>query len=350
LLGIERLTGHRAHERSNQLDVLITGGNGFLGRNLVLAVQGRGDTVRALASPTGDATWLEQRGAAIFRGDIRDSAALTAAMRGTDAVFHLVANMKAWGPIHDARAVNVLGTENVCRAAVAAGVRRLIHVSTVMVYHMAIGRPVTEDDPLAPFNEPYSVTKAEGDRLVQRMIVTDHLPAVIIRPGPLFGPGDRLNFGRMADRARAGKSVVVGSGDNAVPFVYVTDVVQALLLALDHDRAVGQAYNVGNDQPLTQGQYLSAIAQEIGVTPPSIHVPFYPMYAAAYAAERVATLSGYRIPAVVTRHGVKVLGEDSRMSIDKARRELGYEPQVSVREGVRLAAAWYQHQDSQTAP
>jgi nucleoside-diphosphate-sugar epimerase len=328
------------------VDVLITGGNGFLGRNLVLAVQERGDKVRALASPAGDATWLEQRGATLFRGDIRDSTVLSEAMRGADAVVHLVASMKAWGPLQDAYAVNVMGTENVCRSALASGVPRLVHVSTVMVYHMAIGRPVTEDDPLAPFNEPYSLTKAEGDRLVQRMIAEDHLPAVIIRPGPLFGPGDRLNFGRMADRAREGKSLVVGSGENAVPFVYVSDVVQGLLLALDRERAIGHAYNIGNDEPLTQEQYLSAIAQEIGVAPPHVHVPFYVLYAAAYAAERVATLSGYRIPAAVTRHGVKILGEDCRMSIDKARRELGYSPRVSVREGVRLAATWYQQQEA----
>ncbi len=330
------------------MEILITGGNGFLGRNLVPALQGRGDSVRVLASPTGDTTWLEQRGVAIFRGDIRDSAVLTAAMRGADAVFHLVAQTRKWGPMQDSYAVNVTGTENVCRAALAAGVRRLVHISTFTVYNMAIGRPVTEDDPLAPLNESYSMTKAQGDKLVQRMIAEDHLPAVIIRLGALFGPGDRLNFGRIADRMRVGKGIIVGSGNNAVPFVYITDVVQAFLLALDHERAIGQVYNIGNDQPLTQEQYLSAIAQDIGVAPPHIHVPYYLMYAAAYAAERVATMSGSRIPPVVTRHGVKILGEDSRLSIDKARRELGYAPQMPLREGVRLTVTWYRQQDSRT--
>src|SRR5205807_6063390 len=135
------------------------------------------------------------------------------------------------------------------RAALAASVRRLVHISSAMVYNMAMGRPVTEDDPLEPLDEPYSMTKAQGDQLVQRMIAEDHLPAVIIRPATLFGPGDRLNFGRIADRVHAGKGVIIGSGDNAVPFVYATDVVQGLLLAMDHERAVGQAYNIGNDQP-----------------------------------------------------------------------------------------------------
>jgi len=326
------------------MEILITGGNGFVGRHLIAALQERGDNVRALASPMGDTTWLEQHGVAIFRGDIRTPDMLTAPMRGVDAIFHLVAETRKWGPIQDSYAVNVTGAENVCRAALTAGVRRLVHISTFTVYNMMVGRPVTEDDPLAPLNEPYSMTKAQGDKLVQRMIAEDQLPAVIFRLGALFGPGDRRNFGRLADRVRAGKGIIVGSGNNAVPFVYITDVVQALLLALDSERAVGQVYNIGNDQPLTQEQYLSAIAQDIGVAPPHIHVPYSSLYAAAYVAERIATLSGYRIPPVVTRHGVKILGDDNRLSIDKARRELGYAPQVPIREGVRLTTAWYQQQ------
>jgi len=209
-----------------------------------------------------------------------------------------------------------------------------------------VGRPVTEEDPLAPFSDPYCTTKAESDKLVQAMVRNEHLPAVILRPGPLLGPGDARNFGRLADRLRSGKGIVVGSGSNAVPFVYITDVVQAVLLALDSEHATGQAYNIGNDQPLTQQEYLTAIAQDIGAAPPRIHVPYSLLYGAAYAAERISTLSGYRIPAVVTRHGVKILGGDNRISIDKARRELGYAPQVSIREGVRLAAAWYRQQSA----
>jgi nucleoside-diphosphate-sugar epimerase len=189
-----------------------------------------------------------------------------------------------------------------------------------MVYDMAMGRAVTEDDPLEPLNEPYSMTKAQGDMLVQRMIRKDHLPAVIVRLGALLGPGDQRNFGRLADRIRTGKGIIVGSGNNFLSFVYITDVMQGLLLALDSEQAVGKIYNISNDQPLTQAQYLSAIAQEIGVAPPQIHIPYHPLYAAAYAAERLATLSGYRIPPVVTRHGIKILGDDNRLSIDKARR------------------------------
>ena len=249
--------------------------------------------------------------------------------------------MGVWRPLQDYRDVNVIGTRNVCRAALAEGVSRVVHVSSWTVYGMDLGRPAREDFLLRPFREPYATTKAEGDRAVQQMIAEDHLPAVIIRPGTFFGPGDRLHFGRMADRLRAGKGVIVGRGDNALPFVYVTDVAQGLLLALDCDHAVGQAYNISNDRPLTQQQFLEAIARDIGVNPPTVHVPYRALYAAGGTAERLASVSGAHRQPIVTRLGVKLFGTDNRHAIDKAQGELGYTPQVTIREGIRLAAAWY---------
>jgi nucleoside-diphosphate-sugar epimerase len=173
-------------------------------------------------------------------------------------------------------------------------------------------------------------------------MISEHgLPATIVRPGTFFGPGDRLHFGRMADRLRTGKGVVVGAGDNALPFVYVTDVVQGLLLALDRERARGQAYNITTDRPLTQSQFLRAIAGEIGARPPRIHLPYHALYAAALAAERLSPPTRAREQPVVTRLGVKLFGTDNRQAIDKAREELGYAPWVPLEEGVRMTARSY---------
>jgi nucleoside-diphosphate-sugar epimerase len=176
---------------------------------------------------------------------------------------------------------------------------------------------------------------------VQHMIAEARLPAVILRPDQIFGPGDRLHFGRIADRLRAGRGIIVGRGDNALPLVYVTDVVQGILLALDHERAAGQAYNITNDRPLTQTQLMHAIARELGTSPPRLRVPYHALYAAGYAAERLAKVRRSRHQPVVTRLGVKLFGTDNRHSIKKARTELGYRPQVALHDGVRLAAGWY---------
>jgi nucleoside-diphosphate-sugar epimerase len=323
------------------MDVLITGGNGMLGRHLVAALQGRGDNVRVLALPEDDTRWLREREVAVYRGDVRWPDSLAAPMNGAAAVLHLAGIIGARLPIKDYRAVNVTGTENVCRAALAEGVRRVVHVSSWMVYGMDLGRPAREDFLLTPFPDPNSITKAEGELAVQRMISDSHLPAVIIRPGTFFGPGDRLHFGRIADRLRVGKGVIIGRGDNALPFVYVTDVVQGLLLALDCNHAVGQAYNISNDRPLTQQEVLEAIAHDIGVNPPTVHIPYRALYAAASTAEHFAIFASPQRDPLVTRLGVKLFGTDNRHAIDKAQRELGYVPRVAIRNGLRLTASWY---------
>jgi nucleoside-diphosphate-sugar epimerase len=323
------------------VELLITGGNGLLGRHLVAALRERGDGVRVLALTGEDAGWLEERGIPVHRGDVRRQETLAVPMHGVEGVVHLAGMMGVWCPLDDYREVNVTGTENVCRAALAEGVRRVVHVSSWTVYGMALGEPAREDLPLRPFREPYAITKAEGDAVVQRLIVDERLPAVIVRPGTFFGPGDRLHFGRIADRLRAGRGIVVGSGRNALPFVYVTDVVQGLLLALDDERALGNAYNISTDRPLTQQEFLETVAHEIGAKPPRFHVPFHALYAAGYAAERLTAVRRAQSQPVVTRLGVMLFGTDNRCAIEKARRELGYRPRVPLREGVRLAAAWY---------
>jgi 2-alkyl-3-oxoalkanoate reductase len=332
------------------MDVLITGGNGLLGRHLVAALQERGDRVRVLALPGEDTRRLEQQGVAVHRGDVRQPETLTAPVSGTRAVLHLAGMMGVWRPTGDYHAVNVTGTENVCQAALSERVGRVVHVSSWTVYGMDLGLPAREDFLLRPFPEPYAVTKAAGDKAVQRMIAEEHLPAVIIRPGTFFGPGDRLHFGRLADRLRQGRAVIVGPGDNALPFVYVTDVVQGLLLALDHEHAVGHAFNITTDVPLTQRELLEAIARATGASPPRIHVPYRSLYTVGYLAERLAMATGSRGQPIVTRVGVKLFGTDNRHAIDKARKQLGYHPRVGLCEGIRLAADWYLARDQRDVP
>ncbi len=321
--------------------VLVTGGAGFLGQHLVSALQDRGDSVRVLDRPSASTARLAQKGVAIHHGDICQPDSLAEAMRGVDGVVHLAAMSGVWSSMEEYYRVNVTGTENVCRAVLKADVGRLVHISSWTVYGMGIGRPAREDFPLRPLQEPYSMSKVLGDRLVQRMIADDNLPAVIIRPDTIFGPGDQQHIGKIADRLRAGRYVIVGSGRNAMPFIYVTDVVQGLLLALDRERAVGQAYNIANDEPLTQEELFRAIASEVGAKPPRIHVPYSGLYAAGYLAEKLARLSNSRSQPFLTRLGVTIFGADNRHAIDKARTELGYSPAVPMLEGIRRAAAWY---------
>jgi 2-alkyl-3-oxoalkanoate reductase len=346
---VSRDAGRRKAAGGCVKEILLTGGNGFVGRHVVCALQERGEGIRVLALPREDTNWLEARGVAVFRGDIRDSRSLSGPMRGVDAVVHLAAMMDVWRPLNEYQAVNVQGTVNVCEAAEHAQVSRLVFVSSSSVYGMGSAIPRDESAPLRPLPDPYPITKAAADRFVRLMAGSRGLPAVVVRPDQIFGPGDEMHFARMADQLRARRAVIVGRGDNVVPLVYISDIVQGLLLALDHPAAVGQAYNITAAEPVTQHELLAAIARAIGVPPPRVRLPYRGLYFAGWLAERAAAADRKHRRPPFTRFGVAFLGSDNRFSVEKARRELSYEPQVDVLTGVRLAAEWYLRHASPSA-
>jgi len=322
------------------MKVLITGATGLLGGHLIKELQQRGEEIRALVLPVENADHLRTQGVEVVRGDITDAGTLGDAVRNVDLVFHLAGMMGVWRPLADYRLVNVTGSENLYKAAQEAGVRRYVHTSSHTVYGLGYGRFLNENDPLRPDPDPYSITKAEGDRLMRRMMLTSKVETVILRPGTFFGPGDRLHFGRMAQKMKDGKGVIIGRGDNALPFCYVTDVVQGFLLAAYHEKAPGNVYNISNDRPLTQLEMFNAIADAVSGVRPKRHLPYLPIYYGAIVAEKVVARVTRTKP-IVTQLGAMMFGSDNRHSIEKARRELGFEPKVELREGILLAAAWF---------
>ncbi len=321
------------------MKVLITGATGLLGGHLRQELQQRGEQVRALVLPIENAEKLIVQGVEVVRGDVTDASTLAPAVKDIEIIFHLAGMMGVDRPLADYRLVNVTGSENLYRAAQAAGVRRFVHTSSHTVYGLGHGRFLTEEDALRPDPDPYSITKAEGDRLMRHLMLKSDVETVIIRPGTFFGPGDRLHFGRMAQRMKNAKGIIIGRGDNALPFCYVTDVAQGFLLAAYHEKAPGNVYNISNDRPLTQQEIFNAIVDDVGGKRPTRQLPYLPIYYGGIVAEKIASITHTK--PIVTRLGAMMFGTDNRHSVEKARRELGYEPKVDIREGLRLAAAWF---------
>jgi nucleoside-diphosphate-sugar epimerase len=320
--------------------VLVTGATGLLGGHLIKELQQRREQIRALVLPLENVDKLIAQGVEVVRGDITDAKTLGPAVKDIEIIFHLAGMMGVWRPLADYRLVNVTGSANLYQAAQQAGVRRYVHTSSHTVYGLGHGRWLTEHDALRPDPDPYSLTKAEGDRLMRRLMLTSPVETVLLRPGTFFGPGDRLHFGRMAQKMKAGKGVIVGRGDNALPFCYVTDVVQGFLLAAYHEQAPGNVYNITNDHPLTQQEMFEAIADAVGGKHPTRHLPYWPIYFGSIVAEQVVARLTRTRP-LVTQLGAMMFGTDNRHSIEKARRELGYEPKVDLRDGIQLAAEWF---------
>src|SRR6266702_6787979 len=340
------------------MKVLMTGATGLLGGHLLQALQQRGEQIRTLVLPVENAEKLIAQGVEVMRGDVTDADTLAPAVKDIEIIIHLAGMMGVERPLADYRLVNVTGSGNLYRAAQTAGVRRFVHTSSHTVYGLGYGRFLTEKDALRPDPDPYSITKAEGDRLIRRLMLNSGMETAILRPGTFFGPGDRLHFGRIAQRMKNGKGVIIGRGDNALPFCYVTDVVQGFLLAAYHEKAPGNVYNITNDRPLTQQEIFDAIADAVGGVRPKRHLPYLPVYYGAIFAEKgVARVT--RTRPLVTQLGAMMFGSDNKHSVEKARRELGFEPKVDLRTGITLAAEWFNTggmdevavtQASQTAP
>jgi nucleoside-diphosphate-sugar epimerase len=197
-----------------------------------------------------------------------------------------------------------------------------------------------EDAPFRPEPNPYSRSRIEGERLLRREIRERAAPVTIVRPGLLYGPRDTRSFGRFAALVEAGRMVLIGSGENFVPLSYVVDVAEGIARALEAPAAAGRTYFL-TSAPVTQRAYLEAIAAALGVAPRFRRIPYGAARALAAAAEATTRLLHRPGPPLVTRFGIGLLGGDTRLSIARARADLGYEPRIGLEEGVARSVAWY---------
>jgi nucleoside-diphosphate-sugar epimerase len=230
----------------------------------------------------------------------------------------------------------------------AAGVRRFVHVSSITVHGNNVRGHADEDSPLRMEPNPYSRSKVAGENLLQRMIRDEGAPVTIVRPGWIYGPRDTASFARFAALIDQGRMMLIGSGQNHLPLVYVDDAAEGALLAGEAEQAVGRTYLLVNDQPVTQRDFVDAIAAELGAPMPTRRIPYGLAMLLGGLSENLGHLARLRKPPPVMRYGLQLLGGDNRFVISRARQELGFSPQTGVTEGVRNGVGWYR--DAYRAP
>lgn len=319
--------------------VLLTGATGFLGSAIARALVARGHAVRALTrrgTPRDvvDGIAIDHRD-----GDLTDAASIAAAMAGCGAVIHCAADYRIWVP-DPARmdAVNIGGTEAVMRAALAEGVARVVHVSSVATLKPhPDGTPADERDAATPEQAigPYKRSKTQAERLVERMVAQDVLPAVIVNPSTPIGPRDRrpTPTGRLILEAAAGRMpAYVETGLN---LVHVDDCAAGCVAALTAG-AVGERHILGGAD-VTLRDLLAHIAAGRGARAP-VRLPRLPLYPLAVGAEAMARLTG-REP-MLTRDGLRMAGQHMFFSSAKAALILGHRSRP-WREAVDDAIAWF---------
>ena len=319
------------------MKALVTGGGGFLGFAIVQRLVARSDHVRSLAR--GEYPQLKSLGVDTNRGDIADPAAVDAAVAGCDTVFHVAARAGVGGSYQHYHRPNVTGTQNVIEACRRHGVTRLVFTSSPsVVFDGTDQRNVDESEPYpSKYLAHYPRTKALAEQLVLNANGPD-LATVSLRPHLIWGPGDNHLVPRIVSRARAGRLRLVGSGTNLVDSVYIDNAADAHLLAADRLQPqaalAGKAYFISNDEPMPIGKLINGIVTAAGLAPVTRTISPRAAYVIGAVLETAYGLLRLSAEPPMTRFVARQLATSHWFDITAARRDLGYDPAVSIDQGM----------------
>jgi nucleoside-diphosphate-sugar epimerase len=318
--------------------VALTGASGYTGGRLLAALRNRGDEVSVLVRARSLTDAIRGRASKVVEGDLGDESAVDRLVAGQDAVLHVAAVYRTAGHPDDYyREVNVRGTGRLLEAAARHGVRRFVHTSTVGVHGHVASPPADETAPLAP-GDIYQETKAEAEGLAFEYHRRRGVPVVVVRPGAIYGPGETRLLKLFRAIAR-GRYAIVGTGRTFYHPVYIDDLVAGYQLALDRDRAVGEAFLVCGPSYVSQRDLAALIAKHTGGRVLPFRIPARPIQWAGDLVEAICVPLGIEPP--LHRRRVDFWTKSRAFTIEKARRLLGYAPKVDLDEGIARTAAWY---------
>ena len=320
--------------------VLVTGANGLIGRHLVRRLLLEGNRVRIFVRRQPLAEFMNDRNIEVFLGDLGDPAAVDRAVVGTEIVYHVGAAMK--GGAHDHERGTVCGTQNIVESALRHHVHRLVYISSLSCLHAAVARRgdvVTEDWPVEPYptkRGAYTQAKTAAEKIVLDAVRDRHLPAVLLRPGRVFGPGMTLLTPEVARRL-GDFFVILGDGTRELPLVYVEDVIDAAVLAAETSNFDGRVFHIVDRTQITQNQvvrdYVSKNAKKAAV----MHVPVAIVYGLAFGFELLSRVLNRSVPLSIYR--VKSALARMRFDCSRAENELGWQPRVGVTCGLQETMA-----------
>jgi nucleoside-diphosphate-sugar epimerase len=342
-------------EAPSRRRILVTGATGLLGSHLAERLTARGDRVRALVRPGSRTEFLESLGVEIARGDLTDPRDCDAATAGVAQVYHCAAKVGDWGTWPEFQSGCMDATRTLAEAAGRSGVDRFLHISSTSAYgHPADReRPVDETEPLGQniwFMDYYTRSKVECERILWDFAGAGKLALTVIRPSWLFGERDRTTIPRFLREFGRGRVLIVGKGDNPLSAVYAGVVADAAIHAADDPGSCGEAYNITNQGPITQREFLDMIADALEVPRVARHIRFRAAYIGGFLLEMQGRLLRSPRPPRVTRYGAWLLGRYLEYSTEKARTRLGWRPALGYRESIERSVRWFREHEPAKMP
>jgi nucleoside-diphosphate-sugar epimerase len=323
--------------------LLVTGGTGFIGSHLAEEGRRRGAEVVVLGltdrpEEQANAELLLRSGAEVLSGSITDPELCRRAARGATHIFHLAVAMREGGK-GDAffESINLDGTRHLLEAATAQRVERFVYCSTIGIYgHRAPGI-TSEESPLAPGNI-YERTKVSAERLVRDFAEGCGLPCLVLRPADVYGPRDQRLLKLFKGISR-GRFPLFGSGQGRRHMVYVDDVVSAFFRACEREEAVGEGLIVAGPRACTLRELIDEVTHATGSSRYGLRLPLAPMLALAAVVEDGC--AALKLDPPIYRRRMDFFHSDSEFDTSRARRVLGWEPQVDLPEGIRRTLESY---------
>ncbi|GIW82211.1 MAG: oxidoreductase [Gemmatales bacterium] len=335
---------------------LITGASGFIGGHVAEACRTRGHDVCAFVRPTSDVAFLEQIGASLVRGQFGDKETDDRALADADVVVHCAAKVGDRGPADEYRKVNVEALQRFLDSCVrrhqVRPLHRFIHMSSLGVYEARHHYGTDETEPLPDRHmDGYTQSKVEADKLVLDYIKAGKLPIVILRPGFVYGPRDRAVLPRIIQRMTRGKIHFLGADKRLQNTIYVGNLVDAVFLAAENPKAVGQIYNLTDGERITKEHFFNTIASEMGLpTSKQILPRWLAAIIVALIHRHIRRFTAKGKDPWISPAQFKFLQLNLDFSIEKAKRELGYQPAVGFDEGMKKTISWYKESFAASEP
>jgi 2-alkyl-3-oxoalkanoate reductase len=329
-----------------QLNV-VTGATGLLGSHIAEQLRASGERVRALVRPTSDTTFLRSLGVELSIGDLTRPDSLRQVVAGADVVYHCAARVGDWGPWRVFQREIIDATANLLDACHSAGVGRVLHVSSIIVYGHPPPREewFTEEEPLGQnpwLWDYYCQAKVRAEELCRQY----RGALTIVRPSWIYGPRDRTTLPRVLKALDAGRVARIGRGDNLLNVIYAGDVAEGAIRAANHPRAVGQAYNLSSEGEITQREFLDLLTDSLGRPRIEGRISYRVAYWGGFLSEVIGRMIRLGRPPHLTRYAVGLIGRSTRFSIAKAREQLDWQPRVNVRVGLARSLDWYRKEYS----
>ncbi|MCO6043898.1 NAD-dependent epimerase/dehydratase family protein [Aeoliella sp. ICT_H6.2] len=315
--------------------ILVTGATGLVGNCVVRKLHDAGYRVQAMVRHGSKRDALESLGVELVEGDLADVETLPAVVQNAEVVVHAAAHIGDWGPAEKYRAINVAALEHLLNAAMHTDkFERWIQISSLGVYPAQHHYGTDETTPPSLSGlDGYTRTKAEAEVLIRQHIEEDGLRAVILRPGFIYGPGERHSIPRVMEKLEDGTMKFIGPGDKLLNNTYVGNLADAVLLAIQSEAAIGETFNIRDERLVTREEYINTIADYLDKPHPK-HVPEWLARLLVGPIERFAKRRGATEAPLLTQARIKFMTLNLDYSIAKAKRVLGYEPQVDFREGI----------------